>query len=294
MEKDKKVVGFKPPQNKTNNRIIPGLDLNSVENKQIDWVQEIDKIKTDPQDIRDFKVEWIISHCIAKGTITMYYGPSGIGKSWASLFTGVWCLKNKKNTKITRVIYIDADNGLVTLNDRKIDRLISRLKALKYIAINTPQFAERSGKNADEFIGFYLLNLSKKFNKEKMKRQMTNTLIVIDSIRDFLENMIDKVESKNFMKLLKKMRDEYHATVLFINHTPKIPEGKPITTYSGASDLKDSIDTAYQVVPVDADKENLKFMLKMEKARIGGQEFVICIKPKKFEVTIEVKNETNK
>ncbi|MCZ6116385.1 AAA family ATPase [Campylobacter ureolyticus] len=206
---------------------------------------------------KEHKIEsdYLIPFSIKLNKITMIYAPAGVGKSFIAWGISRYAYRTQK---VNEVRYLDADNGLDTIFSRKIQNLI-KYANYRYINFNNPSIAQY-------YISpHHLLNLLKECD-------LSNKLIVIDSIKDFILGDVTRDQDMNlFSKLIIKLRTQ-GATVLMLHHTTKSG-----SSYKGATNLLDSVDTAYSVQPLNADTSRkdgyLQWKLKGEKKRDGGEDF---------------------
>lgn len=262
---------------KSKNSIISKKSLNSAElaittkkNKQFSpTIEGINAMAVTPQEIRNTKVRWIIPGAIAFDTNVMLFAEAGTGKTLSTTYLCWWMLDNKAKTGVKHIIYFDCDNGMITLSDRRLDRLISRKPAFKYIC-----FGQDKNQN---FPIQKLLEFLKRFDfSKKNKTYFKNSVIVIDSIRDILEkDMTDDTYIKAVMQVLKNLRNKFGCCIIFLNHMPK-----GTSTYSGAASFKNSIDTAYFVERISdiTERHDIVYKFTTEKARTGGNELNLSIK----------------
>ena len=206
---------------------------------------------------QEHKIEsdYIIPFSIKQNKITMIFAPAGVGKSFIAWGISRYAYRTQK---VNEVRYLDADNGLDTIFSRNIKNLIKYVN-YRYINFNNPSIEQY-------YISpHHLLNLLKECD-------LTNKLIVIDSIKDFIVGDVTRDQDMNqFSKLIMKLRTK-GATVLMLHHTTKSGNA-----YKGATNLLDSVDTAYSVecLNVHTSRKDgyLEWKLKGEKKRDGGEDF---------------------
>ena len=81
--------------------------------------------------LENLEIIYLLKNCIIKGEITMIIAPPGMGKSSFALASAIHCLESNS---IENVIYLDLDNSLVTLADRKINNIQDKYKnKFKYL-----------------------------------------------------------------------------------------------------------------------------------------------------------------
>ncbi|MBQ9293256.1 MAG: AAA family ATPase [Campylobacter sp.] len=208
--------------------------------------------KIQGKDAKMFDIEWLIPNFLLKGTLVMVYARAGSGKSWWA-----YCLANhilNAENSIDEVFYLDADNGLVTLKNRGVDRLLEN-ERINYKLLN-------GAEHCDIFKSLKTYDFSKK-------------LIIIDSIRDFMShvNFNSDKEVTAYLQDLKVLRDN-GATIVFLHHQQKQTDGENNKQYKGSTAFIDSVDEAYWL---DNIGENNKFLLYFEPQKCRDE-----TKPKVF------------
>ncbi|CAD7286889.1 AAA family ATPase [Campylobacter suis] len=124
----KKQIGAKslkkPQINKQLDYSINNLNKSNI---NYGWDNILERATT-YDEIANAKVRWILPDRIAFSTIVMLFAEAGTGKSLVSTHLAYYLLDNKRETGVKNVIYLDFDNGMATLNDRNIQRIIGRKK----------------------------------------------------------------------------------------------------------------------------------------------------------------------
>jgi len=201
----------------------------------------------DPDELENKKVEYVIQNLVVKNGITVFFGESGGGKS-----TGVIgiCHTALINGTIKRVIYLDLDNGDTTIQERKIHELKRALgQKLRYIS-------------KDESKVWRVI-------KELMKRDLSDTLIVFDSAKNFMKGK-DRDKNKDVSELteiFKRLRNN-GATIIPLHHTnkPNAEMSKYEQVYAGSSAWKEDIDNMFLLV---GNKHKNTFIFIPAKNRTG-------------------------
>jgi hypothetical protein len=255
-------VGLAPLLNNVNDEIIPnnGLNFNSLviqeEKKEKSnelWNGQLDvKYSHKPEPTED-----ILPFCIAKNTITNLFAPAGSGKSFLCVAIARTALLTQR---VKEVWYIDGDNSLRTVFQRDILAIVKENKNFHYISLNNPNIMQISGIQ---------------IVKEQIissKRDLSDVLIVFDSLKDFTDkyDIMKDSDMREFFGMFMQIRDYQHASIIFLSHTNKAGE-----SYKGSTSVIDSIETAYLVKPQnkgdDAKKSGyLDYYLEGVKAREGG------------------------
>lgn len=210
------------------NRVLNAVDLN------------FDKVE-------NLKFEYIYQNFIVQNEITMFAAPPASGKS---LLTTAICHHYLKSDNLSTVLYFDADNGIATIRNRNIHVLKQKFqKRLRYI--------HESGASKMEM---------KMLIKKLQQTNLSNTLIVFDSIKNFIIGDRDKNKDVSVvMETLKSLRRQ-GATVIFLHHTNKPQKDIEELTYAGSSAWEE--DTANAFILKKNEHRNT-FIFRPFKARTG-------------------------
>ncbi|MBR8463638.1 AAA family ATPase [Campylobacter sp. faydin G-24] len=190
----------------------------------------------------DKKHEFLIDGFLPAELITMIYSAGGSGKTFlAYAITSKLCKMGKK------VFYIDFDNPVNVLKERKCDELlINRYENLRYIQRSSVQIHPYS--------------LILELEKSSIKGTYDNCVFILDS----LINFCDLFNDNHLMKLfdaLKNMR-EAGATIIVLHHANK--DGK---NYQGSTCIRNAIDCMYKLSQKPANIGELNFVLEVAKER---------------------------
>lgn len=179
----------------------------------------------DIEKIRNKKVEYLYENFIVKNDITMFVARPGVGKSLISI---ALCNIFLEEQKISRVIYLDGDNSELTIHSRNIHLL-----------------KEKYGNRLNYFIELSNTNFSK-IVAELKKRDLTDFLIVLDSVKNFIigdrNSHKDVTEFMNILKLLRKNS----GTILFLHHQNKLNK-EFNSAFSGSSAFMEDISSAFEL-----------------------------------------------
>lgn len=190
----------------------------------------------------DKKHEFLIDGFLAAELITMIYSAGGSGKTFLAYgITSKLCKMGKK------VFYIDFDNPVNVLKERRCDELlINRYENLRYIQRSSVQIHPYS--------------LILELEKSSIKGAYNNCVFILDS----LVNFCDLFNDNHLMKLfdaLKNMR-EAGATIIVLHHANK--DGK---NYQGSTCIRNAIDCMYKLFQKPANIGELNFVLEVAKER---------------------------
>ncbi|RLA80269.1 MAG: hypothetical protein DRG78_11315 [Epsilonproteobacteria bacterium] len=241
-ERDRKII--ESEIQKLKKSIKSGVKIDEVE-----LSKTLEKYDIESSDFEDIKVEYLIENCIIKGEITMIVAPPGQGKSSFAIATAVFCLKNRS---IDNLLYLDLDNSLVTLSDRKINKLKYEYKEkFKYLHSSTVSKIEM----------LHILNILSKASLESY-------LIIFDSSKNFMGSGKDRDSNKDvseFLNMIKTIRNN-GATVLLLHHVNK-PQKDMEMIFAGAAAWLEDVSSAFML---QQNRFKNSFILKPIKERVGS------------------------
>lgn len=194
---------------------------------------------------------FLIHNFLAEQSLSMFFAKGSSGKSYLAVSLA---LKLLKEQKLRSVLYIDMDNSLIALKRRGLDKIIAENPAFHYI-------------HASKMKGSPLALIDALIGRGKREPHLLlNTLIVLDSIRDFIvgRDMNSDRDIGPVMEKLKQLR-EVGATVIFLHHTSKEGDGK---VFKGSTAFRDSVDMSY-ALSSERNGNQLIFTLEIDKDRLG-------------------------
>ena len=199
------------------------------QNKKIDasFISFFNKYNLDPHKVQELKVEYLYHNTIVKNEVTMIAAKPSSGKSLTAIAFTNMALQNKD---VDYVFYFDLDNSLTTLKERSVHEL--RLKWDEKLQYIHPSFCEKS--------------IMWRMIKELQGRDLTNSLIVFDSAKNFMLNG-DRDKNKDVSKvteIFKALRNK-GATVLFLHHTNKPTRDLNELVYAGSSAWEEDSSNAF-------------------------------------------------
>jgi replicative DNA helicase len=216
--------------------------ISKKDNKKLESI--LDKFDIDFDKIENIKFEYLMKHFLVKNEITMISALPGTGKSLLSVAVANMLLVENN---IERVYYIDGDNGAGTLKDRNIHHL-----------------KRQHGTKFRYFVGLTQSELWK-IIQTLQKMDLSNSLIVFDSIKNFISGDRDKNKDVSpVMQILKTLRNN-GATIIFLHHQNKKQKDFE-SDYAGSSAFAEDTSNAFKMTRND-DKNSL--ILKPFKARAG-------------------------
>lgn len=203
-----------------------------------------DKYDMDFEKMKNIQIGYLILHFLVRNEITMISAKPSTGKSLISV---ALCNMLLLEEKVNYVFYIDGDNSLSTIKERNIHEIKKNFKTkFKY------------------FIGLNKSDMQKIVNKLQ-KLDLNNTLVVFDSIKNFINGDRDKNKDVSIgMEILKRIRNN-GASVLFQHHQNK-PQKDFESDYAGSSAFLEDTSNAF-VLTRNEDKN--VFILRPFKARSG-------------------------
>lgn len=212
------------------------------------------------------EVEYLIPDLLIKNTLSNFYAQGGEGKSFLVFAI---CLHLLKEKAISNCYYFDMDNSKIALKSRNIDKYIEQYDNLFYI--HKSKFDEHPGEMIKK------LAQECKENTELYE----DSLVVCDSIIDFLIGDITKdKDSKVLLDQLKEIRNT-GATVIFLHHTTK-----DSTKYKGSTAFRNSVDTAYSLSS-KRNKNILTYTLNVDKDRVPIDDQVLELNTDTMELSSE-------
>lgn len=193
------------------------------------------------------KRETIIKDFLLEKSINIFFGPAGLGKTWLLFAISKYC-----TSKGYDVVYLDSDNGIDTVKDRKYDLHIQQI-GNKIHYINGDMLDSRDDMNQiltdiedNSVIGY-----------EK-------TIFILDSLSFFLNNDVYNEAKIDKMTAFAKKIRRFGGTVIFINHSTK--DGKAM---KGGGSLINALDEVYEISKNHDEDGILQFILTPSKYRMS-------------------------
>lgn len=192
------------------------------------------------QDLINLEFKWLIESFLPKQSLVMIYAGAGAGKSYFVLYLSKFLLENNK---IKDIIYLDADNARTSLKERRVE-----------VFLQMSNFHYHFANNYNKYTIFKDMQEANNLN---------DTLIIIDSIRNFIQYDFNKdFAMVKFFDELQKLRDN-GASIIFLHHQPKQTQDENNKIYKGATAFLDSVDEGYFLDKKDI-KENEEFIILLE------------------------------
>ncbi|KUJ73912.1 hypothetical protein AVO42_00380 [Thiomicrospira sp. XS5] len=205
------------------------------------------------------QTEFLIEGFLPKHLITMIYADGGMGKSWAAMGIAKFAEQSGMD-----VLYLDYDNPMSILKERGVENnLIKACPNLRYVhRSKTPMQA---------------LEMLTALEEQAIAGRFKNTLIVLDSMRDFSDVNNDS-KAMALGEKLKNLR-EAGATILALHHSTKNGGN-----YQGSNNIRNSIDNMYQLTKIDGAEDEIRWILTVKKERAPIVDTALSIKPDTFEI----------
>lgn len=204
-------------------------------------------------------IEWVVESMIPAKTITLLSAESGTGKTWVAYALAAAVAYGRPFAghvvkAALPVLYMDGENPLAVAR-RNLDALgVAKTDALQiWGGWNVEPAVGPDDKRIVEFA-------------EKAKG-----LIIWDPLVEFHTG--DEQSSTDTRRLMKLFRRLTHlgATVIILCHTGKTSSSKP---YRGSSDIKASVDTAYELTGTPQNGRIWRIEMRNFKSRIAeGRNF---------------------
>lgn len=233
-------------------------NLNSIkELKSIDEIASLfEKYDLNFSKVENVEFEYLIDNLLVKNEITMIAARPAVGKS---LTTFAFVNMILFNSKVSKVIYLDGDNSLTTLKERKV-HVVKKKHGKKLIYIQ--------GLKPSEFVEV-INNLE--------KTDLKDNLIVFDSIKNFMFGG-DRDKNRDVskvMNILKNLRNN-SASVIFLHHSNKPSKDIDELMYAGSSAWEEDSTNAF-ILKNNKDKKAFIFVpIKIRAGNLKESAFTYC------------------
>lgn len=251
-------------------------DLRSLrELKNIDEIGSLlKKYDLDFSQVENVNFEYLIDDLLVKNEITMIAARPAIGKSLTTFAFVNMILLNKK---VSKVIYLDGDNGLTTLKERKV-HIVKEKYGEKLVYIQ--------GLKTSEF-NLVIKNL--------LKSNLSDILIVFDSIKNFMFGG-DRDKNRDVskvMEILKTLRNN-GCSIIFLHHSNKPSKDIDELMYAGSSAWEEDSTNAF-ILKNNKDKKAFIFIpIKIRSGNLKEIGYTYCESSHILnQIDLEVAKETN-
>lgn len=166
----------------------------------------------------------------------MFFGESGIGKT---LMITAFVNYGLENKNIKSAIFLDFDNGLVSLKKRKYDQLADKWGDDKFDYLLGSEIVQEM----EPIDALKELVLDSENNKDKM--------IVIDSGSHFVYDGTknERQKLKEFIDVVKILKNQ-GASPIIIHHSHRVRDGQ-VADYHGSFEWKRDLDYQIQITKND-------------------------------------------
>lgn len=172
----------------------------SIEKKFNDFFYSFEEIENAPE------TQWLINKVIPSGTIGVFYGGAGVGKSSLLIKFSKEILENYKNTYI---IYIDADMALGKINDFGIGEMIKKYgDRFRYAGKSSNNLSAVSQNLLKEIVQIQLENPTRKY------------IVIEDSLTLISPRKNGFIDVEKLYRYEKQIRD-VGGTIIIVTHLNK-------------------------------------------------------------------------
>ena len=197
-------------------------------------------------------IDWIVDGLISAGSVNVFFGEAGCGKTWALLDLAV-CMANGAPwlgmaTKQGAVLIIDEESGRRRLS-RRMNAILQGHDAGPDTPVMAVSLAAFDLGNKEDYVHLYNLIIS-----------TGARLVIIDALADIMPNRDENAvkDTAPIFLSLRKIAEETQAAIIVIHHANKTGG------YRGSSAIKGAIDLLLSVEKKN-DSNNMTF--KTDKAR---------------------------
>lgn len=197
---------------------------------------------------KDFDIDdtkFYVKNFIAAEAVTMIYSGSHQGKTWLNLAISRYILET--DDTVDELIYFDLDNGRRNIKQRNLEPFLKQYPKWEYYI--------SSKMEQDKY------ELVTELEDDCHSMNYKNKVLIFDSTRDFLTDVSNDRKAKEFMNVLKKIRDN-GGTVIVIHHSSK--NGKVI---DGSGDFEKSADNLFHLEQKSRVGNVLQLKLHRDKGR---------------------------
>ena len=213
----------------------------SIDEKFNKFFYSSEEIKNVPE------TQWLIPGVIPSGTIGVFYGGAGVGKSSLLIKFSKEILENYKNTYI---IYIDADMALGKINDFGIGEMIK-------------QYGERfryAGKSSNN-LSIVAQNLLKEIAQIQLDFPQRKYIIIEDSLTLITPRKQGFIDVEKLYRYEKQIRDA-NGTIIIVTHLNKagvFADSQQIENYADYTFLvqRNDFNSSILLLPKKASRYNI-------------------------------------
>jgi energy-coupling factor transporter ATP-binding protein EcfA2 len=213
----------------------------SIEKKFNDFFYSFEEIENAPE------AQWLVSGVISSGTIGVFYGSPGCGKSSVLIY---YCNQILKNFHNTYIIYIDADMALGKISDFGVGELVK-------------QYGERfryAGKSANN-LSVVAQNLLKEIVQIQLDFPQRKYIIIEDSLTLITPRKQGFIDVEKLYRYEKQIRDA-NGTIIIVTHLNKagvFADSQQIENYADYTFLvqRNDFNSSILLLPKKASRYNI-------------------------------------
>ncbi len=213
----------------------------SFEKKFDNFFYSFEEIENAPE------AQWLVSGVIPSGTIGVFYGSPGSGKSSVLIY---YCNQILKNFHNTYIIYIDADMALGKISDFGVGELVK-------------QYGERfryAGKSANN-LSVVAQNLLKEIVQIQLDFPQRKYIIIEDSLTLITPRKQGFIDVEKLYRYEKQIRDA-NGTIIIVTHLNKagvFADSQQIENYADYTFLvqRNDFNSSILLLPKKASRYNI-------------------------------------
>jgi RecA-family ATPase len=175
--------------------------------------------------------EPLLGHIVMAGQATILFAPPNAGKTLIVLSLLMEAI-DQRRINPENVYYINADDSS--------EGLATKLRLMDDIGVHTLVPGHR---------GFAVGNLVELFHSIASADKAKGTLVIIDTLKK-AASLMDKGKASEFTDAVRTFVMK-GGTVVALGHTNKTPSASGKLQYSGTTDIRDDLDAAYIVTPME-------------------------------------------
>ncbi len=204
----------------------------------------------------DFKIDdakAYIDNFLYSNTMTLLYSPAKQGKTWLG-YSIANLLKERED--IRGIIYVDMDNSISNLHQKKIYEKLIKHPKIDYVS---------RAKVGVDGMGYL-----KRIDKEAVLGNFKDVVFFFETTKDFVDTD-SKSQSEEFMKIMMRIRDA-GATIIIMHHATKTGR-----TISGVQVFINSPDNVYEMVQKAKEEDKLHFVLNSTYSRMMVEDIGVSV-----------------
>jgi len=219
------------------------------------------------EDFKNFNIVEVVGMGVmTKNQVNILVSAPGEGKT--NLALGI-CNLSLSDGNIERVIYIDKDNSPGGMKNR-VEILMTKYHG-RFLYMHESKIDDVTMTNTI---------------KRLEQNDLTDTLIVFDSLVNFSGNTSEEKHIKPFMEQTKRLRNQ-NATILVLHHTRKSKDEDGKSLFTGSQVIRSQVDSMIYVSKLSDENNELICRCKWDKERAVIEERELVFKINKIDMTLE-------